>query len=92
MKNAMYIFAATAFLVVAGFTPVQAQEYEPLLPESRSVTPGDETPTPGVDRMFEDETPTVTLPGEGIDEVGEGAIPLPPKPETLTDETLPEKR
>lgn len=87
MKNSVYILAAIAVMATTYAPFVMAQNNEPLMKGSSSVTPGDETPLPAVDRLSEDVSPAAHANTTATDQAGDaGTIALPPEPQLPSDE------
>lgn len=87
MKKYLCVLALTAVLVTAYAMPVTAQNNEPLMKGSSSVTPADEVPMPAVDRLSDDVSPAAHANTTATDQAGDaGTIALPPKPELPSDE------
>ena len=87
MKTGLTIMASAALVALVALSPAQAQNNEPLMKGSSSVTPADETPLPAVDRLSEDVSPAAHANTTATDQAGDaGTIALPPKPELPSDE------
>lgn len=87
MKKSLCVLAVAALLATAYAVPVMAQNNEPLMKGSSSVTPADETPLPAVDRLSEDVSPAAHANTTATDQAGDaGTIALPPEPELPSDE------
>lgn len=87
MKTGFVILTAAALTALVALSPAQAQNNEPLMKGSSSVTPADETPLPAVDRLSEDVSPAAHANTTATDQAGDaGTIALPPEPELPSDE------
>lgn len=75
-------FILVTALLLSGFSPAMAQNNEPLMKGSSSVTPADDAPMPAVDRLSEDVSPAAHANTTATDQAGDaGTIPLPLPPE-----------
>ncbi len=95
MKPSVYVLAAIAVMATTYAPFVMAQNTEPLMKGSSSVTPGDETPLPAVDRLSDDVSPAAHANTTATDQAGDaGTIALPPAPEVKAaeQESDPAKR
>lgn len=80
MRTAFYAMSVLAVLF-GGMSSAPAQNNEPLMKGSSSVTPADEAPMPAVDRLSEDVSPAAHANTTATDQAGDaGTIPLPPEP------------
>lgn len=94
MKKMTLALSALSAMALAGVIATQptisrAQENEPLMPGSSSVTPAADRPEPAVDRLDNEVSPTATANTTATDQIGDGALPampLAPEDESAKDE------